>query len=163
VDEWAISDIETHHGKGADALFKVIWKAGDCAWLPYHEISHLEAMSQYLEAQGAKSITQLPKKIVDEARLPVAVIGPSRDHVLRDVVRDTINWADHAAKGLIPRHGKKSDINRRRRAQRESYPSSEPTMPIAEVEVPKSELDRFHTFSQYIKDGHSRCCTSGIC
>ena len=47
-EEWAVAEIATHHGKGADALFEVVWKAGDRAWLPYQEISHLEAMSQYL-------------------------------------------------------------------------------------------------------------------
>lgn len=91
MDEWAISNIKTHHGKGTDALFKVVWKGGNWAWLPYYKISHLEAMSQYLEAQDAKFIIQLLKKVVDEARLPVAVIRPSQNHVLCDVVWNTIN------------------------------------------------------------------------
>jgi len=47
MEEWAISNIESHHGKGLEALFDVVWKAGDCAWLPYYEISHLEALTQY--------------------------------------------------------------------------------------------------------------------
>jgi hypothetical protein len=29
--EWAVSETATHHGKGADTLFKVVWKAGNHA------------------------------------------------------------------------------------------------------------------------------------
>ncbi|KIM76330.1 hypothetical protein PILCRDRAFT_36651, partial [Piloderma croceum F 1598] len=60
AEEWAVLHIESHHGKGVDALFEIVWKAGDRAWLPYHEVAHLEAMSQYLEAQGVNSIGSLP-------------------------------------------------------------------------------------------------------
>src|ERR1700683_670192 len=63
AEEWAVLNIESHHGKGTDALFEIVWKAGDRAWLPYHEIAHLEAMTQYLEAQGVNSIGGLPRKV----------------------------------------------------------------------------------------------------
>jgi hypothetical protein len=75
--EWAVAEIAPHHGKGADALFEVVWKAGDHAWLPYQEISHLEAMTQYLEVQGAKTtISQLPKHISNWPDLLIALIQP---------------------------------------------------------------------------------------
>ena len=60
LEEWAVSSVKTHHGKGAGALFELTWKTGDHAWLPYHEVSHLEALNQYLESQGVSKISELP-------------------------------------------------------------------------------------------------------
>jgi hypothetical protein len=74
AEEWAVAGIATHHGKGTGALFEVTWKAGDKAWLPYQEISHLEALTQYLEAQGVDSIEKLPRRISAEPGLPLSYI-----------------------------------------------------------------------------------------
>lgn len=63
VEEWSVDKINDHHGKGKDALFELVYKAGDRFWLPYHEVSKLEAMSQYLDLMGVKKITELPKKV----------------------------------------------------------------------------------------------------
>ncbi|KAF8836651.1 hypothetical protein BDN67DRAFT_910750, partial [Paxillus ammoniavirescens] len=42
-----------HHRKGVNPMFEVMYDTGDRVWLPYYEISKLEALGQYLEAQGA--------------------------------------------------------------------------------------------------------------
>lgn len=52
TEEWAVEKIRTHHGKGASSLFEVTWKSGDRTWLPLHEISHLEALTQYLDVRA---------------------------------------------------------------------------------------------------------------
>jgi len=41
----------------------VKYSTGERVWLPYHEVSRLEAVGQYLEALGVPSIQHLPKKI----------------------------------------------------------------------------------------------------
>ena len=104
TEEGAVSSIETHHGKGADALFSVLWKAGDRAWLPYHEISYLEAMTQYLKAQGVNSISQLPWQILDETSLPIACIHPHARNIARCLAKDTISWAGGYEKWLNGKH-----------------------------------------------------------
>ena len=94
-EEWAVAEIATHHGKGADALFEVVWKAGDRAWLPYQEISHLEAMTQYLEVQGAKTISQLPKHISNRPSLPIASVRPRHHRSMRKFAMDTVSWIEN--------------------------------------------------------------------
>jgi hypothetical protein len=91
TEEWAVSSINTHHGKGTDALFELTWKSGDCAWLPYHEISHLEAFTQYLEAQGITKISQLLRQIAKNHNLPIGRILTANHTVLRELVSDVIN------------------------------------------------------------------------
>jgi len=90
ADEWAVSSIESHHGKGDDALFELIWKTGDRAWLPYHEISHLEVLNQYLESQGVSKIGELPRRISKDENIPVVSISPANDMALRNLVTDII-------------------------------------------------------------------------
>ncbi|OAX36170.1 hypothetical protein K503DRAFT_867760 [Rhizopogon vinicolor AM-OR11-026] len=63
LEEWSISRIRTHSGQGTAALFEVEYSTGDCVWLPYHEVSRLEALGQYLEALGVPGIQHLPKKV----------------------------------------------------------------------------------------------------
>ena len=58
--EWDVSCIQAHSGTGKDAMFLLRWAAGDTSWLPFHEVSHLTALSQYLEALGIDSIKKLP-------------------------------------------------------------------------------------------------------
>lgn len=73
-EEWAIDKIETHHGKGCDTFFKVIWKAGDATWMPYDEVEELLALEQYPEALGVDEVSHLPKNLSTEAEIPVAAI-----------------------------------------------------------------------------------------
>ncbi|KAG1789226.1 hypothetical protein EV424DRAFT_1269908, partial [Suillus variegatus] len=51
--------ISDHHGAGTDAIFKVVYTTGDHVWLPYHVVSQLEALGQYLEALGVPGIKHL--------------------------------------------------------------------------------------------------------
>ncbi|KAF9491805.1 hypothetical protein BDN71DRAFT_1375167, partial [Pleurotus eryngii] len=57
--EWAVNKIVNHHGFKTDAMFEVEWTSGDITWLPYHQVSHLQALDTYLEALRASSIRKL--------------------------------------------------------------------------------------------------------
>jgi len=57
--EWAVNRILSHSGTKDNALFEVLWKAGDVTWLPYSEISHLNALTEYLDLMGVDSIGSL--------------------------------------------------------------------------------------------------------
>ncbi|KAF9011909.1 hypothetical protein BDQ17DRAFT_1420311 [Cyathus striatus] len=50
-----------HTGSKKNAIFKVKWKSGDSSWLPYYQVSHLDALNTYLELLGVPDISQLPK------------------------------------------------------------------------------------------------------
>jgi hypothetical protein len=58
--EWAVDRILPHFRSKLDSLFEIKWKVGDTTWLPYSEISHLQALSDYLELLGVDSISNLP-------------------------------------------------------------------------------------------------------
>jgi hypothetical protein len=58
--EWAVDKILSHSGSKEDSLFEIKWKAGDITWLPYAEISHLQALTDYLEVLGVETISNLP-------------------------------------------------------------------------------------------------------
>jgi len=57
--EWAVGKILSHAGSGENATFEVEWKAGDTTWLPYDQISHLQAIVTYLELLGVSHISSL--------------------------------------------------------------------------------------------------------
>ncbi|KAF9447437.1 hypothetical protein P691DRAFT_611582, partial [Macrolepiota fuliginosa MF-IS2] len=61
VEEWSMDWIITHTGQGKNALFQLQYKTGDQVWLPHHEVSRLEALTQYFELLGATSISNLPR------------------------------------------------------------------------------------------------------
>jgi hypothetical protein len=44
-----------------------------------YEVSHLEALNQYLEAQGVANISQLPRKISRDETVPMGGILPADD------------------------------------------------------------------------------------
>lgn len=85
-EEWAVQEIKTHQGKGRDALFKLVWKTGDHAWMPYHKISHLEVVNQYLEAVGASSIDTLLKQLSKADDLPLNSIKTRLDNFACEIV-----------------------------------------------------------------------------
>ncbi|KZP28202.1 hypothetical protein FIBSPDRAFT_729399, partial [Athelia psychrophila] len=62
IEEWAVSHINTWKGKGSEAQFSLIWKLGDCAWMPHHEVKHLTIFGQFLEAQGITNVKKLPNR-----------------------------------------------------------------------------------------------------
>jgi hypothetical protein len=57
--EWAVDKLISHSGSGEDSIFEIKWKAGDITWLPYRFISHLPALSEYLELLGVREISSL--------------------------------------------------------------------------------------------------------
>jgi len=58
--EWAVDKVLSHYGSKRDAIFEIKWQAGDITWLPYGEISHLQALIDYLELLGIEKIDNLP-------------------------------------------------------------------------------------------------------
>ena len=60
-EEWAVDRIRSHHGSRTDASFEIVWKSGDVTWLPYYQITHLQALTDYLELLGVKKIAKLPQ------------------------------------------------------------------------------------------------------
>ena len=76
--EWAVDQITNHHGNGRSTLFELKWKSGDTSWVPYADISHLEALGAYLELCGVPRITDLPTGTgtpPDDPELWSALIG----------------------------------------------------------------------------------------
>lgn len=63
VEELTVKHINDHHGQGPDMLFEVVYTSGDSIWLPYPEVERLEALTHYLEAQGASSVNDLPRRV----------------------------------------------------------------------------------------------------
>ena len=59
-DEWAVECIKSHSGAKMDAIFKVLWKSGDVTWLPYYQITHLQALTDYFELIGVSQVAKLP-------------------------------------------------------------------------------------------------------
>ena len=59
-DEWAVDRIKSHAGAKGDAMFEVLWKSGDTTWLPYYQITHLQALTDYLDLIGISKISKLP-------------------------------------------------------------------------------------------------------
>ena len=57
--EWAVERIVSHAGTGVDAVFEVKWKAGDTTWLPYDQVSHLQALASYLDLLDVPNISAL--------------------------------------------------------------------------------------------------------
>lgn len=60
-DEWAVDRIKSHSGSKSEALFEILWKSGDTTWLPYYQITHLQALTDCMELIGVQKISKLPK------------------------------------------------------------------------------------------------------
>lgn len=58
--EWAVDRILSHHGSRTDASFEILWKSGDVTWLPYYQITHLQALTDYLGLLNVAKISKLP-------------------------------------------------------------------------------------------------------
>ena len=59
--EWAVDRILSHAGSKTDSIFEIKWKSGDTTWLPYYQITHLQALTDYLDLQGENQIENLSK------------------------------------------------------------------------------------------------------
>jgi hypothetical protein len=80
-DEWAVDHIRSHAGDKSSAVFEILWKSGDITWLPYYQITHLQALTDYLELLGVSQISQLPKGSgqppTDDPQIFIGSITPS--------------------------------------------------------------------------------------
>ena len=59
--EWAINQILSHHGSSEGSIFEIKWQSRDVTWMPYYQIKHLQALSDYFELLGIQNISELPK------------------------------------------------------------------------------------------------------
>ena len=59
--EWAVNHILSHAQSGTNSVFEILWKSGDTTWLPYYQITHLQALTEYLDLLGLKTASKLPK------------------------------------------------------------------------------------------------------
>ena len=56
-NEWAVNCIKNYSGTKTDVIFEVHWKLGDITWLPYYQITHLQALTDYLDLIGVSQIS----------------------------------------------------------------------------------------------------------
>ena len=79
--EWAVDRISAHAGKRTDSVFEVHWKSGDITWLPYYQITHLQALTDYFELLGIHQVSQLPEGTgrppTDDPQIYVGFVSPS--------------------------------------------------------------------------------------
>ncbi|KAG6871272.1 hypothetical protein C0993_003566, partial [Termitomyces sp. T159_Od127] len=61
TEEWAADRITAHFGASDQAIFEVLWKAGDKTWLSYAQVKDLNLINPYLELVGAETIADLPE------------------------------------------------------------------------------------------------------
>ena len=76
-----MSKILGHTGKGNKSVFKVLWKTRDESWLPYSQISHLDAIQEYCEALRIKSIHELidgETDVPEDPQVSINFIMPER-------------------------------------------------------------------------------------
>ena len=55
-------------------------------WLLHYEISSLEALNQYLEAQNIKNVNELPKQISHVEKSFLFMINPQQHEHYRDTM-----------------------------------------------------------------------------
>lgn len=128
VEEWSIDKIDDHHSKGKDALFELVYKTGDKFWLPYHEVSKLEAMTQYLELIGVKKIKDLPKKVSKVPEIIVSNIEhrPGRNRMVNAKIRSqgqvVLNTIDKFIREMVQERSK--GIKSKGRTKKTFHPSS---------------------------------------
>ncbi|KNZ81970.1 hypothetical protein J132_09291, partial [Termitomyces sp. J132] len=60
--EWAADKIVSHSGSKTDAIFEVLWHAGNKTWLPYDQVRELDLLSPYFDAQGNNKISELENR-----------------------------------------------------------------------------------------------------
>jgi hypothetical protein len=71
--EWSVKGIIRHQYSGKDAMFLLEWGTGDCTWLPYHDVQVLDALQDYFEVLGIKSIDQLRGPCHEDLEIPLSV------------------------------------------------------------------------------------------
>jgi hypothetical protein len=61
--EWAVDRILSHVGSRTDSTFEIKWKSRDITWLPYYQITHLQALTNYFDLLGVSNIRALPRGV----------------------------------------------------------------------------------------------------
>ena len=57
--EWQVECILSHIGSGPGATFELRWTSGDVTWMSYDHITHLTALTEYLDLLDVKQIDNL--------------------------------------------------------------------------------------------------------
>ena len=78
-EEWIVERIITHHGKGLNSEFQILWKAGDKSWATHRETAHLIALDRYCELMGVGNASELPANYVKFDDIP-------EDHETKDAI-----------------------------------------------------------------------------
>ncbi|EJD44820.1 hypothetical protein AURDEDRAFT_33326, partial [Auricularia subglabra TFB-10046 SS5] len=60
AEEWAVTEITDHYGRGRELLFEVHWNTGHVTWERVREVKHLAAFQDYLLLMGVKDAKELP-------------------------------------------------------------------------------------------------------
>jgi len=60
--EWFVDELLGHRWTNGKLEYEVRWSLGDTTWEPHEECKRLEALDRYLELQGVKRPSQLPKR-----------------------------------------------------------------------------------------------------
>lgn len=153
-----MKQIIDHHGKGKDSLFQVEYTSGDTAWLPYVEISHLEAFTQYLEALNIATAADLPRRVNPTQDLPLFGVSADEGDTCReafDIIDQVlVNLADSAPSGNTfssSNLGKPTGTRKTYKGRARSPPSTHST-PLAMNFTPL-ELERFRVTAEAINNG----------
>jgi len=150
VEDWSIGSIGDHQGKGRDSLFEVVYKAGDRVWLPYHEVSKLEALNQYFEALGIVKIGDLPKKI-SPINPSISLFG-----VATAGSRDPISFIDKMIEELPEFHHRmvsKGSSMVDKECRRARYHPHPPTCSMADAQLTEIERQRYKDFGALVASG----------
>lgn len=60
-DDWLVEEVTGHRGKGKSLEFNVRWNMGDDTWEPLAKVQGCGELELYLETQGVRKVSQLPK------------------------------------------------------------------------------------------------------
>ena len=108
-DEWAVDHIKSHAGAKTDATFEILWKSGDVTWLSYYQITHLQALTDYL---GLMGVNQISKLLNGHGRPPLddpqVFLGSTIPYYLDDsaplcpTVSDMFSYLKSLVQNLLP-------------------------------------------------------------
>ena len=59
--KWQVEHVLSHVGSGPGATFELRWTSGDVTWMSYDRITHLTALTEYLDLLDVKRIDNLPR------------------------------------------------------------------------------------------------------
>ncbi|KAG6883542.1 hypothetical protein C0993_005588 [Termitomyces sp. T159_Od127] len=63
VEEWAADWIVAHNETGKNAMFEVLWTAGDKTWMSYEQANELNLLDPYLELLRVEDIHHLVDRL----------------------------------------------------------------------------------------------------